>query len=63
MGDRETCIECVVNDAKLEDPRDPPIEEGVCLCKGCALDAYIEVEADLEHELEETLKHIVMLTG
>ncbi len=50
----KTCDEC--GDKKklpfYSDPRDPPIEEGECLCADCYEGALVEVIDDMESDLE-----------
>lgn len=51
----DLCAECGDNDQRVhEDPRDPPIDEGPCLCDDCVAGAYgeaVERAADRVFEL------------
>jgi len=46
------CQECDEVRAEYEDPRDPPIEEGVCLCLECYRAALEEELVNLEDAVE-----------
>ena len=54
------CIECEGNDlvtmAEYEDPRSPPYGEGKCLCRRCAMDAFIDASMDLDNQ-RDTLRY------
>ncbi len=51
------CRECGESKGHHEDPRDPPTDEGKCLCRRC-LEAAIEEAID-EHEYEiDTLREL-----
>jgi len=47
------CIECVVELATEEDPRDPPLDWDLCLCTSCCIDAHIEAIDDLEEQVSD----------
>lgn len=48
------CAECGDN-KKLEydDPRSPPMDEGVCLCKDCYITALLEISDETLSEVED----------
>ena len=46
------CRECGTAKGRYEDPRDPPIDEGECLCAGCFRAAAEEQIDNLEQEAE-----------
>jgi hypothetical protein len=49
-----TCQECETETHKLyADPRDPPLEEGECLCRSCVMDAYADCISETEERLSE----------
>jgi len=47
------CVECGERKAIENDPREPPIELGKCLCRACAIDAIDDRIGDLSTEIEE----------
>lgn len=48
-----TCVECEESAAVMEDPRDPPVELGDCLCRDCGEAALNDRIDELETELDE----------
>jgi hypothetical protein len=44
------CQECGEKKATQEDPRDPPLDEGKCLCPECCVNA---IDAVIEEHKEE----------
>lgn len=56
------CRECGTAKGRYEDPRDPPLDEGECLCAGC-FHAAAEQQIE-EHEQQiESLKLEISMIG
>ena len=47
------CVECLDTKAVSEDPRDPPLDLGGCLCKDCGISAYDEVIEETQDYIKE----------
>lgn len=45
------CVECAVEEAKFEDPREVVSGEGERLCRGCAEMIYSDEIADAEEQI------------
>ena len=53
MPTRKKCVECEEAPAAFDDPRDPPLDLGECLCLDCAVAAIDDEIGRLEDELDE----------
>ena len=47
------CVECETQEAELDDPRVPAIEEGICLCRDCYHMGAEDRIYDLQFEIEQ----------
>lgn len=47
------CRECGTAKGRYEDPRDPPLDEGECLCSGCHTNACEERIDELQQEINQ----------
>lgn len=56
----EDCGEDVV--VEFSDPREPPLDEEVCLCRDCAINAFSEAIDDAEQHLL-ILRHEALRLG
>ena len=52
------CLKCGELGAKYEDPEQPPITIGICICGHCRKEALEDMIFDLENELY-SLRHMV----
>jgi len=51
------CVDCGDDRKAVSvDPRNPPLDESICLCEDCATSAYIEAIDDARGEVE-ALEH------
>jgi hypothetical protein len=62
-GSLKTCQNC--GDKKpqpfFEDIRDPPLDEGKCICEDCHFSNLVEVEEELSDRLDEVRKERLKL--
>lgn len=56
-----TCIQCEQVIASYEDPRDPPVEEDICLCLSCYVDALDEQICTLEDDLTSLKEEVAFM--
>ncbi len=55
------CRECGTAKARYDDPRDPPLEEGDCLCAACFAGAAEERITELEEESQRLAAQVAQI--